>query len=50
MIKVLTRGGQDLGAVQRHLEYLDRKGELEIETDEWLTATSRSPIMAERSR
>jgi len=31
---VLTRGGQDLGAVRRHLEYLDRKGELEIETDD----------------
>jgi Relaxase/Mobilisation nuclease domain len=34
MVKVLTRGGQDLGAVRRHLEYLDRKGELEIETDD----------------
>jgi hypothetical protein len=34
MVKVLTQGGQDLGAVRRHLEYLDRKGELEIETDD----------------
>jgi predicted transcriptional regulator len=34
MVKVLTRGGQDLGAVRRHLEYLDRKGGLEIETDD----------------
>jgi hypothetical protein len=34
VVKVLSRGGQDLKAVQRHLEYLDRKGELEIETDE----------------
>jgi predicted transcriptional regulator len=34
MVKVLTRGGQDLSAVRRHLEYLDRKGELEIETDD----------------
>jgi MobA/VirD2-like, nuclease domain len=34
MVKVLTRGGQDLGAVRRHLEYLDRKGELEIDTDD----------------
>jgi len=34
MVKVLTRGGQDLGAVRRHLDYLDRKGELEIETDD----------------
>ena len=33
MVKVLTRGGQDLKAVQRHLEYLNRKGELEIETE-----------------
>jgi hypothetical protein len=34
MVKVLTRGGQDLGAVRRHLEYLDRKGDLDIETDD----------------
>src|SRR5215471_11755977 len=34
MVKVLTHGGKDLKSVQRHLEYLDRKGELEIETDE----------------
>jgi predicted transcriptional regulator len=34
MVKVLTRGGQDLGAVRRHLEYLDRKGDLEIEMDD----------------
>jgi len=34
MVKVLTHGGQDLKSVQRHLEYLDRNGELEIETDE----------------
>jgi hypothetical protein len=34
MVKVLTRGGQDLGAVHRHIEYLNRKGELEIETDD----------------
>jgi hypothetical protein len=34
MVKVLTRGGQDLKSVQRHLEYLNRKGELEVETDE----------------
>src|SRR5882762_8731081 len=34
MVKVLNRGGQNLGAVARHLEYLTRKGELEIETDE----------------
>jgi hypothetical protein len=34
MVKVLTRGGQDLKSIQRHLAYLNRKGELEIETDE----------------
>ena len=34
MVKVLTRGGQDLKSVQRHLSYLNRKGELEIETDD----------------
>ena len=36
MIKVLSRGGQDLKAVRRHLEYLrDREeGELAIETDD----------------
>jgi hypothetical protein len=34
MVKVLTRGGQDFKSIQRHLAYLNRKGELEIETDE----------------
>ena len=36
MIKVLSRGGQDLKAVRRHLDYLrDRKeGELAVETDD----------------
>lgn len=34
MVKVLTRGAQHLRGVRRHLEYLDRKGELEIETDD----------------
>ncbi len=34
IVKVLNRGGQNLGAVARHIEYLSRKGELEIETDE----------------
>jgi hypothetical protein len=33
MVKMLNRGGQNLGAVARHLKYLDRDGELEIETD-----------------
>ena len=34
MVKVLTRGGRDLKAVGRHLSYLSRDGELEIETDD----------------
>lgn len=34
MVKVLTRGGRDLTAVRRHLQYLDRKGELNFETDD----------------
>jgi hypothetical protein len=34
MVKVLNRGGHDLGAVARHLNYLDRDGEVEIETDD----------------
>jgi hypothetical protein len=34
MVKVLNRGGQSLGAVANHFNYLSRKGELEIETDE----------------
>jgi hypothetical protein len=34
MVKVLTHGGQDLKSVHRHISYLNRKGELEIETDE----------------
>lgn len=34
MVKVLTRGGQDLRAVGRHLSYLSREGDIELETDE----------------
>ena len=34
MIKMLNHGGQGLGAVARHFKYLDRDGELEIETDD----------------
>lgn len=34
IVKVLNRGGTDLGAVRRHISYLDRGGELEIETDQ----------------
>jgi Relaxase/Mobilisation nuclease domain len=34
MIKVLARGTQDLRSVQRHLAYIDRSGEVELETDD----------------
>jgi type IV secretory pathway VirD2 relaxase len=34
MVKVLSRGGQNLKAVARHLNYLSRDGEVEIETDD----------------
>jgi hypothetical protein len=34
MVKVLTHGGQNLGAVGRHFNYIDRDGELPIETDD----------------
>jgi hypothetical protein len=34
MVKVLTKGGQDLKAVGRHLTYLSRDGDVEIETDD----------------
>jgi hypothetical protein len=34
MVKVLSRGGQDLKAVGRHFAYLNRDGEVEIETDD----------------
>src|SRR5882757_8324647 len=33
MVKVLSRGGQNLKSVQNHLVYLSRKGELDLETD-----------------
>jgi hypothetical protein len=34
MIKVLNKGGQDLKAIGRHIDYLARDGEVEVETDE----------------
>jgi hypothetical protein len=34
MVKVLSRGGQDLKAIGRHFGYLNRDGEVEIETDD----------------
>src|SRR5580693_3334794 len=34
MVKVLSRGGQDLKSIARHLGYLNRGGEVDIETDD----------------
>jgi hypothetical protein len=34
MVKVLSRGGQDMKSVGKHFAYLSRKGDLEIETDD----------------
>ena len=34
MVKVLTKGGGDRRAVRRHLSYLNREGQVEIETDD----------------
>jgi len=34
MVKVLPKGTNSLGAVQRHFSYIGRKGELDIETDD----------------
>ena len=34
MVKVLSRGGRDLKAIGRHLGYLNRGGEVDIETDD----------------
>ena len=36
MVKVLTQGATDLGAVRKHLDYIGRKGEVDLETDERL--------------
>ena len=34
MVKVLSRGGQNFAALRRHVDYLSRRGQLEIETDD----------------
>jgi hypothetical protein len=34
MVKVLIRGGQDLKAVTRHMAYLNRGGDVDIDTDD----------------
>jgi Bacterial mobilisation protein (MobC) len=49
MVKVLSHGGQDLGAVTRHFDYLNRKGEFDIETDDrqHLTGKNSGNLLAE---
>jgi type IV secretory pathway VirD2 relaxase len=34
MVKVLPRGANDLGAARRHLDYIGRKGDVDLETDD----------------
>ena len=34
MVKVLPRGATDLGAVRRHLNYIGRNGDVDLETDD----------------
>src|SRR5256885_1581475 len=34
MVKVLPRSANDLLAVRKHLDYIGRRGELDLETDE----------------
>lgn len=34
MVKVLSKGGQDLKSIQRHVDYLSRRGELDLEMDD----------------
>jgi len=34
MVKVLPKGSNSLAAVQKHLDYIGRKGELDLETDD----------------
>ena len=34
MVKVLSKGGHDIKSVRRHLDYLSRRGQLELETDD----------------
>jgi len=34
MVKVLSRGATDLAAVRKHVDYIDRKGTLDLETDD----------------
>jgi hypothetical protein len=42
MVKVLSRGAETVSAVRKHLDYIGRKGELELETDVGERIQSRS--------
>jgi len=46
MLKMLNHGGRNLGSIVRHLKYLDRGGELEIETDEGEPLKGKEAAMA----
>ena len=46
MVKVLSKGGQDAKAVGRHLDYLSRRGELEIEADDGERIGGRKALKA----
>lgn len=41
MVKVLTKGGQNLSALRRHVSYLSRGGDLDIETDDGERASGK---------
>ncbi len=41
MVKVLSRGATDLAAVRKHVDYIDRKGQLDLETDDGQKVRSR---------
>jgi len=41
MVKVLSRGATDLVAVRKHVDYIARKGQLDIETDDGQKVRSR---------
>jgi hypothetical protein len=41
MVKVLSRGAQDLKAIGRHLGYLNRGGDVDIETDDGQTLSGK---------
>ena len=46
MVKVLSKGGQDAKAVRRHLDYLSRRGDLELETDDGERIAGKDPQKA----